>query len=293
MSDAIDVDPRKLIAEVVGTFAFIFIGAGSVIATGGTNLVGIALAHGLAIALLIAALGHVSGTSGALFNPALTIGLWVTRQMDTANTVAYIIAQLIGAVLGALALVLFFPDVMRDASSLGTPTLNAGVNFAQGVGIEVILTMFLMLAVFGTVLDQRGPNIGGFGVGLTLTMGLLAAGPLTGWGMNPARAFGPALLSGEWANHLVYWIGPIIGAVLAALLYQYVFSEEASARGEGESATESDEVELEQSAPIEDVPEAAEPEAAEPEEVEADAPESEEPAPDELDRVEAEGTASA
>ena len=280
MSDAIDVDPRKLVAEVVGTFAFIFVGAGSVIVTGGTNLVGIAIAHGLAIALLASALGHVSG---ALFNPALTIGLWVTRQMDTANTVAYIIAQLLGAVLGALALVLFFPDVMREASSLGTPMLNPGVNFAQGVGIEVILTMFLMLAVFGTVLDKRGPNIGGFGIGLTMTMGLLAAGPLTGWGMNPARAFGPALMGGEWANHLVYWIGPIVGAVLAALLYQYVFSEEAGAGGERERAAESDEVESDQAAPIEDVPEEAEPEEAEPEE----------PAPDEPDLAEAEGTAPA
>jgi glycerol uptake facilitator-like aquaporin len=90
MSDAIDVDPQKLVAEVVGIFAFIFIGAGSVIVTGGTNLVGSAIAYGLAIALLVSALGHVSS---ALFNPALTIGLWVTRQMDTANTVAYIIPE--------------------------------------------------------------------------------------------------------------------------------------------------------------------------------------------------------
>ena len=300
MSDAIDVDPRKLVAEVVGTFAFIFIGTGSVIVTGGTNLVGIAIAHGLAIALLASALGHVSG---ALFNPALTIGLWVTRQMDTANTVAYIIAQLIGAVLGALALVLFFPEVMRDASSLGTPMLNPGVNFAQGVGIEVILTMFLMLTVFGTALDKRGPKIGGFGIGLTLTMGLLAAGPLTGWGMNPARAFGPALLSGEWANHLVYWIGPIVGSVLAALLYQYVFSEEASVGGTGESAAGSNEPDSREAAPVEDVAEAVEPVAAESEVTEleepipeADEPEAddpEEPAPDELDRAEAVGAAPA
>ena len=226
MSDAINVDPRKLVAEVVGTFALIFIGAGSIIVTGGTSLVGIAIAHGLAIALLVSALGHISG---ALFNPALTIGLWVTRQMDSVNTVAYIIAQLFGAVLGALALVLLFPQALRDAAALGTPLLNPGVSFAQGVGIEVILTIFLMLAVFGTAIDKRGPNIGGFGIGLVLTMDILAAGPLTGASMNPARTFGPALLSGEWTNHLVYWIGPIIGAVLAALLYQYVFAEPADA----------------------------------------------------------------
>ena len=222
MSERVNVDPRKLVAEAIGTFALIFIGAGSiVVATGG--LVGVAIAHGLAIALLVSALGHISG---GLFNPALTIGLWVTRQIDTANTIGYIIAQLVGAVLGAVALVALFPEVMRKASSLGTPILNPGVSFAQGVGIELIMTMFLMLAVSGTMLDARGPSIGGFGVGLVFTMDMLAAGPLTGAAINPARAFGPALLSGEWANHLVYWIGPIAGAVLAALLYQYVFSDD-------------------------------------------------------------------
>jgi len=221
MFNSINVSPRKLVAEVIGTFALIFIGAGSIIVTGG-SLVGIAIAHGLVIALLVSALGHVSG---ALFNPALTIGLWVTRQMDTLNTVAYIIAQLLGAVLGALALVLLFPEVLRDAAKLGTPLLGPGVSFAQGIGIEIILTIFLMLAVFGTAIDKPGPSIGGFGIGLVLTMNILAAGPLTGASMNPARTFGPALLSGEWTNHLVYWIGPIIGAVLAALLYQYVFAE--------------------------------------------------------------------
>lgn len=230
MSDLANVDPRKLVAEIVGTFALIFIGAGSIIVTGGTNLVGIAIAHGLAIALLVSALGHISG---GLFNPALTIGLWVTRQMDTLNTVGYIIAQLVGAVLGGVALVVLFPEVMRKASSLGTPVLNPGVSFAQGIGIELILTAFLMLALLGSVLDKRGPSVGGFGVGLVFTMDMLAAGPLTGAAINPARAFGPALLSGEWADQLVYWIGPIVGAVLAALLYQYVFSDGANTGAEG------------------------------------------------------------
>ncbi len=222
MSDSLHVDPRNLVAEVVGTFALIFVGAGSIIVTGGTNLVGIAIAHGLALALLASALVHVSG---ALFNPALTIGLWVIRQLDTINTVAYIIAQLVGAVLGAVALLLLFPEAMREASKLGTPLLNPGLSFSQGVGLEVVLTMFLMLVLLGSSIDQRGAKIGGFGVGLALTMGYLVAGPLTLAAMNPARAFGPALMSGEWADHLAYWIGPIIGAVLAALLYQYAFSE--------------------------------------------------------------------
>jgi aquaporin Z len=223
MGESINVEPKKLVAEIVGTFALIFMGAGAILVTG-DDVVAVALAHGLAIALLVSALGHISG---GLFNPALTLGLWVTRRLDTPNTIAYIIAQLIGAVLAALLLVILFPEVLRDARDLGTPQLNPSITFAQGVGIEIVLTVFLMLAVFGTALDNRGPNIGGFGIGLVITMDIFAAGGLTGAAMNPARAFGPALLSGTWDDQLVYWIGPIVGAVLAALLYHYVFAEPA------------------------------------------------------------------
>ena len=213
---------RKLAAEFIGAFALIFIGAAAIIQTGGQNLVAIAIAHGLAIALLVSSLGHISG---GLFNPALTIGLWATRRLDTISTVAYIIAQLLGAVVAALALVLVFPEALRDAVSLGVPLLGRGIDFAQGVIIEAIATFFLMLAVFGTALDPRGPKLGGFGIGLILTMDILAVGTLTGAAMNPARTFGPALVGGEWSNHLVYWIGPIIGAVVAALVYHYLFAE--------------------------------------------------------------------
>ncbi len=221
MSDSMPFDPRKLVAEIVGTFALVFIAAGAVIASG-QDIVAVALAYGLAVALLVSALGHVSG---ALFNPALTLGLWVTRRMDSITAVSFIIAQLIGAVLGSLALVVLFPDNLRDNVSLGTPLLS-GVTFAQGVGIELILTAFLMLAVFGTALDKRGPSIGGFGIGLVVTMDILAAGRFTGGAMNPARAFGPALMDNSWDDHLVYWIGPIIGAVAAAMLYHYVFAND-------------------------------------------------------------------
>jgi MIP family channel proteins len=216
---------RKLAAEFIGTFTLIFIGAGAIIVTGGTNLVAIAFAHGLAIALMVSSLGHVSM---GLFNPALTIGLWATRRIETVTGILYIIAQLVGAVAAALALVLLFPEVMRDApgANFGVPALNEGVDFIQGVGIEAIATFFLMTAVFGTALDPRGPRIGGLAIGLIITMDIFAAGNLTGAAMNPARAFGPALIDANWDDHLVYWIGPIIGAVLAALTYHYVFSEE-------------------------------------------------------------------
>ncbi len=214
---------RKLAAEFIGAFALIFVGAGVIMQTGGQNLVAIAIAHGLAIALLVSSLGHISG---GLFNPALTIGLWATRRLDTITTVAYIIAQLLGAVVAALALLLLFPEALRDAVSLGAPLLGRGIDFIEGVALEAIATFFLMLAVFGTALDPRGPKLGGFGIGLILTMDILAIGTLTGAAMNPARSFGPALVGGEWSNHLVYWIGPIIGAVVAALVYHYLFAEE-------------------------------------------------------------------
>ena len=161
-----------------------------------------------------------------MFNPALTLGLWVTRRLDHINTLAYIIAQLLGAVAGAVALVMLYPDTLRDGANLGTPLLGSGVTFAQGIGIELVLTFFLMLAVFGTALDGRGPRIGGFGIGLVITVDILAGGPLTGAAMNPARTLGPVLIDVTWDDHPVYWIGPIVGAVLAALLYHFVFMDE-------------------------------------------------------------------
>jgi len=223
MSDSVAVDPRKLLAEILGTFTLVFVGAGAAVASG-ADIVAVALAHGLAFALMVSALGHISG---GFFNPALTLGLWVTRRMDSIDTVAYIIAQLVGAVLGALALVVLMPDNLRDNVALGTPGLT-GVTFAQGVGIELILTAFLMIAVFGSLLAKRGPRIEGFGIGLVLTMDIAAGGRFTGAAVNPARAFGPALMDSTWDDHLVYWIGPIVDAVAAALLYHYVFSDEAT-----------------------------------------------------------------
>lgn len=220
------IDPRKLLAEAIGVFTLVFAGAGSIVlAAGNANigLVEIALAHGLAIGLMVLALGHISGGH---FNPAVTAGFWVTRRQGTAEAIGYVLAQLVGGILAALALTLLFPEGLREASALGTPALGPGIEFGKGVGIEVVLTFFLVLVIFGTAVDRRGPNlVAGLAIGLIITMDILAAGPLTGAAMNPARALGPALLEGEWTSHLVWWIGPIIGGVLAALLYHYVFAE--------------------------------------------------------------------
>ncbi len=222
-------DPKKLTAEAIGAFTLIFVGPGSVMlstANSNVTLVGVALAHGLAIALMASALGAISGGH---FNPAVTIGMWVTRRIETLPAVGYILAQCAGGILGGLALMVFFPEGLRSAAHYGTPALGPGIDFARGVGIEAILTFFLVIVIFGTAVDKRAPHLGGIAIGLTITMDILAGGPLTGAAMNPVRALGPAVVSGVWTDHLVYWIGPIVGAVTASLLYHYLFIEEPAA----------------------------------------------------------------
>ncbi len=223
--DILAVDPRKLLAEFIGTYALIFAGAGSIIlfSSNTAGIVVIALAHGLVIAVMVSSLGHISG---GLFNPALTAGLWVTRRLDTMHAGAYVLAQIAGATVAAWSLLVLFPEVQLEAANLGVPALGAETTFAQGVGLEAVMTFFLMLVVFGTAIDGRGPKLGGIAIGLTITVDIFLGGPLTGAAMNPARALGPALVQLSWDDHLVYWIGPVIGAVVAALAYHYVFAPE-------------------------------------------------------------------
>jgi MIP family channel proteins len=214
---------KPLIAELIGTFAFVFTGAGSIVNNtlthGAIGTVGIALAHGLALSIMITVF---AATSGGHINPAVTIGFLVTRRIAPLLGILYIVAQLIGATLAGLLLRAVFPQVVWQAAQLGTPMLAPGVSFGTGVLLEAVLTFFLLLAVFGTAVDPRAPKIGGFGIGLTVAFDILMGGALTGASMNPARTFGPALAGGFWQNDLVYWIGPIIGAIIAALIYEYV-----------------------------------------------------------------------
>lgn len=227
---------RAPLAELVGTFAFVFIGAGAICTEaytrGGVGLVGIALAHGLSLAIMISALGAISGGH---FNPAVTIAFLVVGRIQVVPAVSYIVAQLVGGTIAGLLLRAIFAGVFPEAvigpAHLGTPALTREVSFGTGVLIEVVLTFFLLLAVYGTVVDDRAPrSLAGFGVGLTFGFGVLMGGPLTGAAMNPARTFGPALAAQFWDNHLVHWIGPIVGAALAALLYEYVFIDRVPVR---------------------------------------------------------------
>ena len=219
---------RAWIAEFVATFCLIFIGCGAVVvsqeALGNSGLVGVALAHGIALAVLVSIYAHVSGGH---VNPAVTIGLWVTGQVETGRAACYIAAQLAGAAAGALALAFVLPKPLWEPVLLGTPTVNAAVGITTGnaVLIEAILTAFLVFAVYGTAVDPRGSfsKVAGFSIGLVLTFDILAGGPFTGAAMNPARWFGPALVSGTWDNAWVWIVGPIAGGVVAGLVYWGAF----------------------------------------------------------------------
>ena len=219
---------QKLIAEFIGTFALIFFGAGSICAdqylhgAGGLGLLGIALAHGLAIGLMVSALGHISGGH---FNPAVTIGIWVTKRLSTIDAVLYWVAQLAGATAAAFLLKIVIPEDTWRAVALGTPMLAKDFPVWAGMTLEAVTTFFLVFVVFATAVDEKGAfkAISGFGIGLSITLGILVAGPLTGAALNPARAFGPALVVGQWAHHGVYWIGPLAGGFLAGLLYDTLY----------------------------------------------------------------------
>lgn len=218
-----------LVAEAFGTFLFFFIGAGSIVvqaypgAAGGSGLVGVALAHGLVLAVLVSSLGAVSGGH---FNPAVTFGVWIAGRIDGARAAAYVVAQLAGALVAGFALRLAF-DPSLDATSLGTPALGAAVSPAAGIAVEAILTMVLLTAVFGTAVDPRAPKIGGLAIGLAVAADILMGGPMTGAAMNPARWFGPAIASGALDNWYVWWIGPLLGAAVVAVVYRWLFLPEA------------------------------------------------------------------
>jgi aquaporin Z len=212
------------VAEFIGTFALIFIGAGSIIASPTApgvmgTLVGIALAHGLTIAVMGSATGHVSG--GHL-NPAVTIGMLTTGRIDATKAAGYIVSQVLGAIVAALLLTITMPAEAVTAAKLGTPLLAPNVGIGAGIILEAITTFFLMFVIFGTAVDKRGPSMGALFIGFTVALDILAIGPLTGAAMNPARSIGPALLGGHMDNFWVYWVGPIIGAVVAALVYHNV-----------------------------------------------------------------------
>ena len=221
--------PQKLTAEFIGTFALVFFGAGAICVeqfmhgASGPGLFGIAIAHGLAIAIMICALGHISGGH---FNPAVTIGFWVTKRVTTIEAVSYWAAQLAGAIAAAYLLKFVVPEETWRAVALGAPGLTRDFTVLAGLILEAVTTFFLVLTVFATAVDDRNSSrpYAGFCIGLIISLGILVAGPFTGAALNPARAFGPALAASHWANHGVYWVGPLLGGFFAGLLYDSFFN---------------------------------------------------------------------
>jgi len=219
---------QKFSAEFIGTFALVFFGAGSICAdrylqgSGGVGLLGIALAHGLAIGIMVSALGHISGGH---FNPAVSIAFWVTKRVGTIEIALYWAAQLFGAIAAAFILKAMIPEETWRAVALGTPSVVRDFSRLSAMILEAICSFFLVLVVFATAVDQRGTfrSIAGFGIGLTITLGILVIAPFTGAAMNPARALGPAIASNHYTNWGVYWIGPLAGGFLAGLLYDSLF----------------------------------------------------------------------
>jgi len=223
--------PQKIAAEFIGTFALVFFGVGAISAdqflrSGSTGLpgfgwLGVALAQGLAFGIMVTALGHISGGH---FNPAITIGFWVTRRLSTFDMIAYWVAQ-VGGGIAAAYLLRTLPFEAWSSVQLGTPDLAIGVTRATGMIFEAVMTFFLVFVFFATVVDEQGAlhKVAGFAVGLTVTIAVLLGGPFTGAALNPARVLGPAIASNHWTNLGVFLIAPLGGGIVAAWLYDAMF----------------------------------------------------------------------
>jgi glycerol uptake facilitator protein len=225
---------RRLLAELVGTALLVLFGAGSIVAAllvgdGILNYPGIgmiALVFGLVIAIVIYGFGT---TSGAHINPAVTISLALVRRFPWREVPAYVVAQLVGGVLGALLVVAVFGSSAATGTRTGATTFAAGIGYVRGTLAEVIGTFLLMFAIMALAVDRRAPaGWAGLIIGLAVTTDILLIGPVTGGSMNPARTFGPYLAttivggSVPWAQFLAYVIGPIAGGVLAAFAYDLI-----------------------------------------------------------------------
>jgi MIP family channel proteins len=220
---------QPLVAEFLGTFFLCFAGIAAILSAtpavgSGAGIVGIALAHGLALSVAVNAFG---GISGAHFNPAVSVGFFITGRLPVLSLGPYIAAQLLGATTAAFICRMLFPVEAVVQAQLGLPLPAVWAGSGAVILGEFVMTFVLMTAIFGTAVDGRGQTvkIGGFGIGLTVAFDILAGGALTGASMNPARSFGPALVIANFAWHWVYWVAPIAGASVAAILYEKVILE--------------------------------------------------------------------
>jgi aquaporin Z len=227
---------RALVAEFIGTFALVFIGAGAVVVdaakNGAVGLVGVSLAHAAVLSVMVSATMNISG--GHL-NPAVTFAIWISSRIKVVEGALYVVTQLVAGAVAAFAVKSLLPSMAGEMTSYGVPRIAGDLTLTKAIVIEVILTFFLVSAVFGTAVSPDAPKIGGFGIGTVLLFDILMAGPLTGAAMNPARAFGPALVGNDWHGHAAYWIGPLVGAAIAALIWGRILLPVAEKTPEGRS----------------------------------------------------------
>jgi aquaporin Z len=217
---------RGALAELVGSFGYVLVGAGAAVVSGsGLDATGVALANGLGYGAMVAA---TLPLGGGLLNPAVSVGLWVAGRRSTTGTLVAIVAQLAGAILAAALLRLVVPGDAYDAAAGGTPAVASAVATGRALVLEAAAAFVLVFAAFATAIDERGRGgtAAGIVVGLTLAAGAMAITPLTGGALNPARWFGPAVVSGGWDAWYVWAVGPTAGGVVAAVLYASAFLRE-------------------------------------------------------------------
>jgi len=229
------VNPRNWFAEAIATYALVFFGPLaiilSVVAFGDglsiESIIMISLGHGAAIGLMVYAFGHISG---AHINPAVTIPMMITKKISVADGIGYIIFQLIGAVVAAFSLKAILPEIGAKVNfgTQGGPSELLNNSVMAGITVEIILTFFLVTVIFLTAVHKKAPaGIHGISIGGMVFLLHLVGVPLTGASMNPARTFGPAVVSGFWELHWLYWLAPIIGGIIAGVIMNYVFVNKA------------------------------------------------------------------
>ncbi len=206
---------KKCFAEFIGTFALVFAGTGAVVVNAQTNAlgqVGIALVFGLVVAVMVYSIGHISG---AHINPAVTLALFLDNKFIKKEVIPYIVSQLLGAVAASILVL----AVLGNNAYIGA-TLPKDNNYMQSFYLEIVLTFFLMFAILGSTDGKAYKQFGGLAIGFVVGLDAMFGGPISGASMNPARSFGPALLSGNFSYHWVYWLAPIIGALIAVYAYR-------------------------------------------------------------------------
>ena len=203
---------KKIIAEFIGTFALVLIGGASVVQSLDTGLLGIAFAHGFTVMVMIYAFGSISG---AHVNPAVIVGVLIAKGIEVKEALLYIVVQLMGAACAAYLLTVFFGSTNID---MGATHPSNSISFMSAFLVELTLTFFLVNSVLHCAVDNKAGNLAGLAIGSTLFVCILAGGPLTGASLNPARSFGPMLISGDFKFIILYFLGPISGAIIAALI---------------------------------------------------------------------------